>query len=379
MIGRATSAGTGPAEGLAVPLTAAFASELPFAAPLEGSGVGVPAARGGFEPVNDVVRGAGVLAGEGATDEDALDRLGHVQPGAAERGVERHDAVLDQPEDQARGLVAAQVVEDEQQPQGRQAVGQGEPDGEAVPPALPGRAQFRLGLDGRFWQRRKDRGQFGLQPGMQHRVGGARDALDVEQPGRRLEQGQELGGAVANVLVRIAGRAGGRTPLVPGLGDGLVRPGLVLGPDRHLGLLVRLLDQPLFTVASGSWTSTSPVLRRRIASPVWHHERSRCQLRSASCSTHQMVYVLTSGSPPSVLRSARWSVVSDQVAVWSRSRSGVRRTSARMRSRSVAPYLTLAPPPWRGSTAASPSWLNRATNSPTASPERRPTRCAASV
>ena len=92
-----------------------------------------------------------------------------------------------------------------------------------------------------------------------------------------------------------------------------------------------------------------------------------------------MVYVLTSGSPSSARRSARWSVVNDQVAVLSRARSGVRRTSARIRSRSAAPYLILGPPPWPGSTAASPSRLNRATNSPTASPERRPTRRAASV
>ena len=92
-----------------------------------------------------------------------------------------------------------------------------------------------------------------------------------------------------------------------------------------------------------------------------------------------MVYVLTSGSPSSARRSARWSVVSDQVAVWPRSRSGVRPTSARIRSRSAAPYVILGPPPWRGSTAANPSRLNRATNAPTASPERRPTRRAASV
>jgi len=92
-----------------------------------------------------------------------------------------------------------------------------------------------------------------------------------------------------------------------------------------------------------------------------------------------MVYVLTSGSPSSALRSARWRVVNDQVAVRSRSRSGLRRASARIRSRSAVPYFTLGPPPWRGSTAASPSRLNRDTRSPTASPERRPTRRAASV
>src|SRR5918995_7535033 len=102
----ATSAGPGPAECLAVPLAAALASELALAAPLEGGGVGVPAPCGRLEPVDDIVRGTGGLAGERAADEDALDRLGHVQPGAAERRVERHDAVGDQPQHQARGLVA---------------------------------------------------------------------------------------------------------------------------------------------------------------------------------------------------------------------------------------------------------------------------------
>ena len=92
-----------------------------------------------------------------------------------------------------------------------------------------------------------------------------------------------------------------------------------------------------------------------------------------------MVYVLTSGSPSSALRNARWSVANDQLAVLSRARSGVRRTSARMRSRSAAPYFTRGPPPCRGVTDARPSRLNRPTSSPTASPDRRPTRLAASV
>src|SRR6188768_3498607 len=101
---RATSAGTGAAEGMAVALVAALASSGPLAGPLEGGGVGIPAPGGGFEPLDDVVRRGRRLAGQRATDEDTLDRLGHVQPGAAERGVQRHDAMGDQPEDQARGL-----------------------------------------------------------------------------------------------------------------------------------------------------------------------------------------------------------------------------------------------------------------------------------
>jgi hypothetical protein len=70
---RAASAGSGPAKGMA--LAAALASAEALAAPLEGGGVGVPAPRGRFEPVDDVVRGAGGLAGERTADEDTLDRL----------------------------------------------------------------------------------------------------------------------------------------------------------------------------------------------------------------------------------------------------------------------------------------------------------------
>src|SRR4051812_30362268 len=102
-----TSAGTRAAEGMVVALSAALATEQPLAGPFEGGGVGIPAARGRLEPIDDVVRGRRRLAGERATDEDALDRLGPVQPGAAQRGVQGHDAVLDQPEHEGRGLVAA--------------------------------------------------------------------------------------------------------------------------------------------------------------------------------------------------------------------------------------------------------------------------------
>jgi len=130
-------------------------------------------------------------------------------------------------------------------------------------------------------------------------------------------------------------------------------------------------------MASGSWTSTSPCLRRRLATPVVHHLRSRCQLRSAACNTHQIVSVLTSGNPSSARRSARCKVDNDHVAVPSRCRSGTRCTSARMRSRSRVLYLALGPPPWRSSTAGNRSRLKRTTKAVTASPSRRPTVRAA--
>ena len=67
------SASTGPTEGMVMTLAAALASESALAGPLEGGGIGVPAARRRFEPVDDVVWGGRSLAGERAADEDALD------------------------------------------------------------------------------------------------------------------------------------------------------------------------------------------------------------------------------------------------------------------------------------------------------------------
>jgi hypothetical protein len=87
---------------------------------------------------------------------------------------------------------------------------------------------------------------------VQHRVGGARDALDAGLSRGRVEQRQQFGRAVADVLMGVAGGAGLRPPAGPGLRDRLVRASLILGPGRQFGLGVRLLDQPLFTVASGS-------------------------------------------------------------------------------------------------------------------------------
>ncbi len=88
--------------------------------------------------------------------------------------------------------------------------------------------------------------------------------------------------------------------------------------------------------ASGSVTTTGPLVRFRTTPPVSHQLRSRCQRRPAPRSTHQIVYSLTPGSPSGAWRSARRSVLSDQVAVPSASRSGARRTSARMRARSAS-------------------------------------------
>src|SRR5215211_5326707 len=95
-------------------LSGALAALEALAVPDEGSGVGVPARDGVVEPGDQVVLGLGMLPVEGAADDDPLDGFGHVQPGAADRRVERHDAMMEQPADDGPAQVAGQVVPDQE-------------------------------------------------------------------------------------------------------------------------------------------------------------------------------------------------------------------------------------------------------------------------
>ena len=69
--------------------------------------------------------------------QDPLDRLRHVQVRAAERGEERHDPVVEEPADEIDGVVAGEVVPDEQHPERREFLGQRDADGQPLLPALP--------------------------------------------------------------------------------------------------------------------------------------------------------------------------------------------------------------------------------------------------
>ena len=70
----------------------------------------VPRFGGLLEPSANLCWALRMLAVERAALEDALDGFGHVQPAAAERGVERHDAVLAEPDHHLGILVAGEVV-----------------------------------------------------------------------------------------------------------------------------------------------------------------------------------------------------------------------------------------------------------------------------
>lgn len=379
---RRTGAGAG--DGM-VALAAAGAPEGPLAAPDEGGGCRVPAVGRFLQPLHHLLGSGGMLAGQSAVHQHPLDGLRHVQPGAAQRRVQRHDAVRHQPQHEGGRLVATEVVQDEQQAQWRHGLWEGEAHRQAGLPALIRRAMRRrwCGSLRGSGQRRQDGCERLLQPRVQDRVRRARHAFDPHLARGWVEQREQLRRAVAHMLMGIPSRLGTGLPVEARLGDRLIRPRFILRPDRQIRLGVRLLDQPFFARASGSCTTASstrpPRWRRRTDRPVWHQERSRCQVRSASCSTHQRVYVLTWGKPSAAVRSARCKVTSDHVAVPSRWRSGGRWNSARMRSRSAGPYTGVGPPPCRGSSAGRPSRLNRATNCATASPERRPTWWAAAV
>src|SRR4051794_8859372 len=88
--------------------------------PDERGRVGIPAGDGVVEPGDELLLGLGMVAVEGAADDDPLDRLGEVEPGAAEWGIERHDAVLEQPADDRPAEMAGQVVPDQEEAERRQ-------------------------------------------------------------------------------------------------------------------------------------------------------------------------------------------------------------------------------------------------------------------
>src|SRR5947209_18279309 len=81
--------------GVTAPLAPSLVA---LAVPDKGCGLAVPSLGGLLEPGADLGGRLGMLARQGAALEDALDGLGHVQPTAAERRIERHNAVLAQPQ-----------------------------------------------------------------------------------------------------------------------------------------------------------------------------------------------------------------------------------------------------------------------------------------
>jgi len=219
----------GAAKGVAA-LAGAIPSCGALAAPFEGRRVAVPAARRRLQRGDDLRGRRRVRPLQGTALEDALDRLGHVQPAAAERRVERHDAVGAEPEDEGGRLVADEVVEHQEQAHWREFVREGEGTLEARLPRRPG-DPVRLGHESRGARERgKDGGELPLEPRVEHRVGATGHPRDPDRAAGWVEQGQQLGRAVAHVLVRLLRGLPDGLPTAAGIRHGLERPRLILAP-----------------------------------------------------------------------------------------------------------------------------------------------------
>jgi hypothetical protein len=95
------------------------AAALPaLAVPDKRRGLPVPVPGRLLEPGANLRRTLRLLPIQRPPLEQALDRFGHVQPTATQRGVERHDAVPAQPQHHLGRFVAGQVVPNQQNPQG---------------------------------------------------------------------------------------------------------------------------------------------------------------------------------------------------------------------------------------------------------------------
>jgi len=209
-----TNGSSGAATGAAQGVASCSGSLTPcrsFAAPLERSGGCVPAADGRGEPVLQVLGALGILTRQRPADYDALDRLGHVQPGAAQRGVERHHPMGAQPADHLRRLMAGEIVPNEQRAQGRQIGRQREGLRQACLPDRPRRAgRLRIEL-GRCRQSVQDRREFLTQPWVEDRVWRVLHRLGPDLASGRSEQGEQFDRPAANVLTASATSKKART------------------------------------------------------------------------------------------------------------------------------------------------------------------------
>src|SRR3954463_15905502 len=91
------------ATGSAPPLPA-------FAVPHKRRRLLIPALRRLLKPASDLLGAVRMLSVERAALEHALDRLRHVEPAAAHRRVEGHNAMRAQPQHQVGRLVASEIV-----------------------------------------------------------------------------------------------------------------------------------------------------------------------------------------------------------------------------------------------------------------------------
>jgi hypothetical protein len=119
--------------------------------------------------------------------DDALHRLGHIQPGARIGRREEQDTMLSTPLGQAWTLVPCEIIPDQQHSDRREKAVQLLCCGVDVP-ILPASS---FGNDrGGWWALSQDCSELLFEPGMQDGIGGALHRLGSQFPGGRAKQGQ---------------------------------------------------------------------------------------------------------------------------------------------------------------------------------------------
>ena len=93
-----------------MPLPGPSASLVAFAFPDKRCGVSVPSSGCVLEGVDYLLRALGVCSCNRSILENTLNRLGHIQPAAPQRGVERDHTMFVQPFDQLVRLVSRQII-----------------------------------------------------------------------------------------------------------------------------------------------------------------------------------------------------------------------------------------------------------------------------
>lgn len=194
------------------------------------------------------------------------------------------------------GLVSTPVVQHQEETQGRHVLTDTRGEMCALLPASPTSA---LLLWAPFSWRRKQREKldpFLLKSTLQDGLGTGGDAFDADLAARRMTQGEPFGRPIFGLFVGLLARFSFRLPLLTRRGDDLRGACFLWGPNGQpflFGERVCPLDQVFCPAASGSVTSTGPLLRTRMALPGSHQVRSRGHVSPASCQTHPMVCLRT--------------------------------------------------------------------------------------
>lgn len=207
-------------------LASPLAACRPCTAPDERRGMPIPGGRGLLQPLNEIDWALGMGSRECPGLQDVLDALGHVQPRPRNRRIQRHDAVIHQPEHEFRGFVAGKVIQHKEDSQGWKFLGQREFDLQARLPMLPVgselsgtqsvlRLEWRKVLD--------DAGEFSFEPGMEHGIRAAFNSFDMDPTVSWMQQGHQFGSPSSHVFVRDPVGLAFGLPALPRLRDRLER------------------------------------------------------------------------------------------------------------------------------------------------------------